>query len=155
MPDLPQVLPTVTLVSATPFNAISPQFVPPTTFSVVVTVTTPWGESAPTNELAVNLIAPNNSVQLQLQVGSGQRNYPIVTGINVYVGVAGGETIAFFFPGKGPADVITVDGTVTGTYQAPPKRSTAFLPDTNGRMISVGTLYRWLNEGLSAYRNHP
>lgn len=148
-PDLPQVLPSVILISATPTNAISGQFVPPTTFSVVVTVTTLWGESAPSNELVVNLVAPNNSIQLQLQIGAGQRNYPIIAGVNVYVGSAGKETIGYFFPGKGPADVITLDGTVTGTYQSPPTRSTAFLPDTNGRFVSVGTLYRWLNEALN------
>lgn len=120
-------------------------------YAFVATFTTPWGETGPSTEQTGTIpVGPNNTLQIVLSDSAGfQRLYPIITGVNIYLGgIAGGETIKFSFPGAGPGTVITLVSIPLPTYQPPPDRNTAYLPDSNGDKISASALFRWINDGL-------
>jgi hypothetical protein len=151
IPDLSTTLPAPILLTVTPINGDGT--VGPGTIYVIATYTTPWGETAPSNELTATISAPNNTLTITTTLGGWNRDYGIVTGVNVYIGggQSGNEVLKFSFPGKGPADTLTLSSIVPVTYQSPPSRSTAYLPDSDGPQFGASTLYLWLNEALAEF----
>lgn len=152
MPDVPATLPTPIVTQLIPANDPSGGVFSPAIYFFKFTYTTIWGESSPSIEQSLAIVGPNNSITFQLSAGIA-RAYPIVTGVNVYAGlVAGSEIIQYSIPtttGLAFPFTLTATPVIAQTYQSPPSRNTAFLPDSNGRMISVGTIYRWINEALN------
>jgi len=150
--DMPQVLPPPHLILLQPTSEPGNGSVGVGPYSVVATFTTPWGETAASNELIGTLVSPNNTLILQVNDSNDyEGDFPIVTGINIYVGkAAGGETIKFTYTGGYPGEIITISvATGNPTYQAPPNKSSAYLPDTNGRFCDAYAMYRTLNEALT------
>lgn len=147
--DLPQVLGSPTVVSSTPVVGDNSVGTGPYVF--VATFTTIWGETAPSSEFSGTIAGPNNTLQILLASASGfQRPYPVITGTNIYLGGAtpGSETVKFSYPGVGPGTPITLVSTPQPTYQGPPQRNTAYLPDTDGDAINAATMFRWMNDAL-------
>lgn len=149
MTDLPQTLPAPTL---TGFTNPAGGF-PVGTYYVVATLLTIWGgETSISNELLVSVAAFQTfTLAYTLPGSSGGTTPPSwVTGMRVYYGSSpGAENQYFTIP------LASINGSFTPptapfttTVQNPPSRSSAYNPDTDGAAVSVGAIYRWLNQGL-------
>lgn len=145
--DQAQTLPAPSILSVTP--VVGDGSVGVGIFSIVVTFTTPWGETDPSTEQTGTLVAPNNTLQIVATLAGFQRGYPIITGTNIYLGgAAGTESLKYSFPGQGPGSVITISSAGNPSYQLPPSRNSAYLPDSDGDKINAATLFRFINDGL-------
>lgn len=145
--DQSQTLPTPLISSVTPIIGDGTIGFGP--LVIVATLTTPWGETDPSTEFALTLSSPNTSVQIVVNVFGWQRAYPIVTGINIYIGAASNqEILKFSFVGSRPGDTLTISNSIPVTYQNPTLRNSAYLPDTDGDKISAAIMFRWINDGL-------
>jgi hypothetical protein len=111
---------------------------------LVATVTNQWGETIPSAEFTVNVVAPNNAVLLNIVYPSDSAFTGIAT-TNIYYGFAGpgSESSVVSFPPNGNLILSQL-----GTPARPPNRPTAFLPDTDGNFIGAFTAYRLLNRAL-------
>ena len=142
--DPPSSLPAPSSVTVTPS--------PTGALSLWLTVTqlTPWGESAPSTEVALTTGAINSTFTV-----AGTCSFA-ATQINVYFTLAGSgledRYLAFTTPSGGVGQFsIPFTLSSAGIAQGfPPSRSSAWLPDTDGTALSAAALYRWLNEGLDA-----
>lgn len=123
---------------------------PPGTYFVVVTFTTPWGETLPCAEFQVTITLPNNTFQVgPLAISGFTASNPSVTGVNVYIGnAAGNEVQQYSFSGSGIGSTVLLLSTTPVIYQAPPTRNTAYLPDSNGDAVSAATMFRWVCDAL-------
>ena len=150
--DLPQLLPPPDNISG--FTAIALQaLVPvlgPGTYFVVITFTTPWGETLPCAEFQVTIALPLNTFQVgPLTISGFSASNPTVTGVNVYVGNASGNEVQqYSFPGSGIGSTVLLLSTTPVAYQTPPTRNTAYLPDTNGDAVSSASMFRWICDAL-------
>lgn len=149
-PDLPiqtypaPPAPVIAGMGAESFGALQPG-----TYYCQSTLIFPWGESLPSAEMTFTL--PGGSNVAVFSLGGVQ---PGMIGHRLYVGqTAGGENAWVFFPFTAAPGY-----PATGAYQyflgypmqfgQPPTRSTAYVPDTNGRMLSAARVFEWLNDGL-------
>lgn len=142
--DLPQTLaPPVLYQTGVPPPPLGGYF-PPQTYYIVATAVTPWGESLPSNEIQVTVLANSN-----INVGVAQEYGFLATTLqsyNIYIGEAPGAEIGVQnFPISG-SSVYTLTGPTDSI--APPQRSSAYLPDTNGSAVSAYTMFRWINDAL-------
>lgn len=142
MPDIPQTLVPPIINGVIPYNDPNGTIQSPTTLYLKLTQINNWGESLPSLELPVIIAAGQNAFSitpLSLQGGN--------TSFRLYIGLAPGQQI-FWVPllGNGPFNILSAFGTNGGS---PPTRSSAFLPDTDGRFASASTWYRWLNSALN------
>jgi hypothetical protein len=138
IPDMPQVLPPPS--AAVSVVASIGSTLPAGTYFVVVTQRNQWGEATGA-ESTQQTVGANQGIQIVSAIVPGAttlRAYLTLTN-----GAAGTEqqyvesTVSPFIISTPPV-----------LAAIPPTRNTAWLPDTNGRLFSAGTLYRWLNEGL-------
>ncbi len=142
-PDLPGVISSPGVPVLTQLQVAGAN-VPPGTWYIKLTLSNLWGETSPSTEASITVVAPNNAINVSWGLIGGTL---IQTGVNAYIGAsAGQESVKFSSTDNTGNFNITTIGQVQSVV---PTRSTAFLPDTNGRMISVGTVYRWLNEALN------
>jgi hypothetical protein len=120
------------------------------TFYASVTYTTPWGETLPCTEFTVTITGPNNTFQVgPLKLGGFQFSIPVITGVNVYVGTAAGnEVLQFRFPGSGPGSTVLLLSTTPTSYQSPPERNSAYLPDTDGDAVNAAMIFRVICDAL-------
>lgn len=149
-PDLPiqtYPAPPAPLVELTDVNPIGG--VNPGTYYCQHTLVFPWGESLPSPETTFTVPIGNNEVYLAL--GGAQ---PGMLGFRLYVGTGlGAENTFIFFPytpavGYPPAYSSHVFRGYPIQFGAPPTRNTAYVPDTDGRMLSASRVFGWLNDGL-------
>ena len=146
--DLPQVLAPPS-IAATPVN--SGGNFGPATYSLVMTLFTPWGETAPSNEQLPVLVGVGNvnsiSVAWSTQALGGIPS--VVSKVRIYLGgpTAGSESLYLDFlpPLVNPIVVTSLTG---AQQQVPTTRNTAYLPDSDGDAISAGIMFRWLNDAL-------
>lgn len=148
IPDMPQVLLPPGLNSVTPVFDPAGTFAPGT-YYFQVTATNQWGESLPSAEFpvvpaaGVTIIAPNNAVQVNFALGQGSSGN---NRLYVSFGSPGNEQVWIPFTSLG--GVATVTGFSGAVAGQPPNRNTAWLPDTDGPLISAGAMFRWVNAGL-------
>jgi hypothetical protein len=118
-----------------------------------VTQLTPWGESAPSTEVAVTTGAVGSTFTI-----TGTCSF-LATSLRVYFTLAGSSLedrySSYTVPvgGLGAFSLaFNLSGTATGqgaiTPGLDPTQSSAWLPDTDGTSLSAAALYRWLGEGL-------
>ena len=113
-----------------------------------VTQLTPWGESAPSTEIAVTTGAIGATFTV-----AGTCSFA-ATAIRVYFTLAGaGQEDRFVsYPaptgGQGAFSLAFTLSMAGITPGFDPVRSSAWLPDTDGTSLSAAALYRWINEGL-------
>jgi hypothetical protein len=150
MPDIPQVLSPPSISNIQALNIVG-SLVPQSTFFVRITSINAWGETLPSNELSVTVGAGQNAFSVDFQTALG--SIPINN--RLYIGISSnGEASWLSFSGTtGTIQVTNINPltSVGGTTVSgsPPTRSSAFLPDTDGRFASAGTWYRWLNSALN------
>jgi hypothetical protein len=141
VPDMPQTLPAPTLISLTATTVVGGTLAAGLTYFIVVTLTNQWGQTDPSAELSVSLTGGQNAIVVSYSTHPGQVQ------VNVYItgGASGTESSYQAFTDTTGSVTMTSTGTVIAT---PPTRNTAWLPDSDGDLISVGAVYRWLNAAL-------
>ena len=113
----------------------------PGTYFLVLTGTNQYGETTPSNEISVQVVAPNNAIDISWNGAYG------VTGYRVYLGFSAGVEIAYLNAGSSSPYRVLANNTqwIPGS---PPQRNSAYMPDTDGDAINAATLFRWINRGL-------
>lgn len=108
-----------------------------------ITWLTSWGETTPSSEVGPIAAGTNKAIDLSAMVPP----YAAV-GARFYFGAASGQEQQYvsFTPG-----VTATVGRVTDTplSGAAPYKSSAYLPDTDGDLVSCYEIYRWINDGLT------
>jgi hypothetical protein len=144
VPDMPQTLPATTATVAVVSSPGSP--LTPGTYALEVTQITPYGETIAASETTGVIIAANQAFQITSPL------QPTATKIRAYYtlpnGAPGteqqyaestGSPFSFYQP--------------TG-YSVPPQLNRAFLPDSDGGLISAAAVFGWLNDGLRFISRH-
>ena len=140
--DPPQNLgpPSSVVVTPTPTGSLAIWF--------TVTQLTPWGESAPSAEVALT----NGAIGSTFTV-TGFCSF-LATQIRVYFTLSGAGNedryISYTVPAGG-IGAFSIQFSLSSSGITPgydPSRSSAWLPDTDGTSLSAASLYRWMNEGL-------
>jgi hypothetical protein len=134
----------------TPSFAATTNVVAPTLFAAGATVylkatqSTLWGETAATVEQSVTNAAAFNVVATIAvsYLASFARIY--------FSLVPGGEDQYIEFAITTPTNSVSIaiNGTSTPIQNFPPNISRAFVPDSDGNILSAALVYRWLNDGL-------
>jgi hypothetical protein len=152
VPDLPGTLPapaTQTEIHAAPVT-FAGGLLPVqgfTTFYLVFTYSTAWGETSPGPEIVITLAAGQNAIFVNPAPSPMQ---PLATAFNCYLGTSsGGEVQRYTFP------MTTQENPVAGipgtfSFATPPQGSSAFLLDSGGSVASAQQLFRWLSDALHA-----
>ena len=144
--------------AADPPNALNPPSsvtvtpLPTGAVSIWFTTTqlTPWGESAPSTEVALT----NGAIGSTFTV-AGNCSFA-ATAIRIYFSLTGtgqeDRYLQYTVPsgGIGAFSIPFTFSTAGITPGFAPARSSAWLPDTDGTALSAAALYRWINEGLDA-----
>lgn len=138
--DVPQVIATAPTAS---FSVVTPASSTLTigNYFLVVTQRNPWGETLQSAESTSQTVGAGQGIQVTSTL------LPGATTIRAYLtfagGAAGSETQ--FIESTTSPFTISTNPVLFGT---PPTRSSAFLPDTDGRMLSASSLFRWLSQAL-------
>ena len=113
------------------------------------TLVFPWGESLPSLEASFTIAPGQDMVNVVLQGAQAG-----MIGFRLYLGTAsGGEYSSVFLPFV-PSPGFPVNGIQSDVYGypvqygSPPTRSTAYVPDSDGRMLAASRVFGWLNDGL-------
>lgn len=142
MPDIPQVMgpPTIGIFTSTVGGGI-----PSGNYFLKLTSINPWGETLASAELPVTLAPGNGTFNISFtNPPGGSNNY------RLYIGsTSGGQNQWIAFSDPLLTGTIVITSLTNANAGTPPTRSSAFLPDTDGRFTSAGTLYRWLNSALN------
>jgi hypothetical protein len=152
VPDLPGTLPAPVPSDLvfTPINTPLGALTASVNYYLVVTYSTPWGESAPSPEITVAMPAGTNAIQ----IATGFSPYvDVISAISVYTStVSGGEIVRSIFP-----MVSGIHATLTVTNQpgtfgiaTPPQGNSAFLLDSGGPVAGAQQIFRWLTDALRA-----
>lgn len=144
VPDMPQTLPQ-TIASASVVAATG-STLPAGTYAVVVTQRNPWGETLPSTEVTGLVVGANQGIQITSAL------QPSCTVIRAYLTLAGGAAGSeqqFIESGTSPF-TISVPIPNAGV---PPVLNKAWLPDTDGSLISATAIYGWVNDGLKIISN--
>jgi hypothetical protein len=117
-------------------------------YYAVLTARTTWGETSPSAEIGPATISGTNQLQASCTVPIG------TTFIRVYFTLAGSgagseqQFIDFPVTSAQWGTSVTFAVTTQGSAGVPPTLNRAFLPDTDGNLISATSIYQWLNDGL-------
>jgi len=146
-PDPCQTLAPPVLNSLAVTNIAGGVFNPGTTYYCVLTALTPFGESLPSNEIALAMTGGNNAITftyafsaLTAVSGTG------LSAIRFYVGGQSGVYNTYIQLSPTP---LTQTVAATNANGNVPTQNRAYLPDSDGGFVSAQTAYRWLNEALS------
>lgn len=138
IPDMPGTLPPPAL-PAVSVVASAGSTLPPATYYVRCSVTTPWGESSASSE------------STQLTVGNGQA---IQVGVGLTTLPLGAATLRVYFGPQGAenqfVDLTSLPAVIAanGTPGVVPVLNRAYLPDLDGTIFPAVNFYAWLREGL-------
>lgn len=118
---------------------------PTQSFLFVLTYLTAFGETLANTEALITPAGGNLTIRVSLT--GGQQIPPGVQNIRLYVGPGVNLENGFvqFTPSQLPFSLTTTTQLTPGKQ---PSRSTAYLPDMDGKMLSVGSMYRFLNDGI-------
>lgn len=147
--DRAQVIPAPVINGLANVNIAGGMLAPSTRYFTVATAETIFGESAPSDEQAIQLGPGDNAFNAVITVASFVNSSALgVTAIRVYFGLASGVYQGYqrftTFPNPYP-----VPGPIVSLIQ-PPGHSTAYLPDSDGPAVGAFAAYRWLNQALAA-----
>lgn len=149
-PDLPiQVYPAPPIFPGVSSELYPTANVQPGTYYFQYTLVFPWGESLPSPEDTYTVPAGNNAVNFAF--GGAQ---PGMLGFKLYAGTQpGAENVSTFFPYIPPISYPTPIFATSWLgyplqFGTPPARNTAYVPDTDGRMVNAARVFGWLNDGL-------
>ena len=139
VPDMPQVLPPTVATAAVVSAAGST--LPAGTYAVVVTQRNPYGETLYSGETTGLVVGANQGIQITSPL------QPSATTIRAYFSLPGGAagTEQQFVESATSPFTVAAPLPNAGT---PPQLNRAFLPDTDGGLISCAAVYGWLNDGL-------
>jgi hypothetical protein len=117
---------------------------------------TPWGETLPSNEVSVTLTPGNQTMVINWGPPSYGTNFSYVSPkltVRIYLGWLGSGQQDSYLEFNNVSSPIVLSGGqgqfLTPVPGVPPQRSSAYLPDTDGRLINASTMFRWLNEALN------
>jgi hypothetical protein len=118
-----------------------------TTFYVVCTYLTPWGETAPGPESVIAL-GGGNAISANPSPSPYQQG--LATGFNVYIGTASGAEIQrySFTMAEQENPCAYIPGSFS--FAPPPTGNSAFLLDSGGPVAGAQQLFRWLTDALRA-----
>jgi len=139
VPDMPQVLPATTAVVAV--VAAIGSTLPAGTYACVVTQRNQWGETIASGETTGLVVGANQGIQVTSALQPG------ATTIRAYLtllGGAAGTEQQFIESTISPFTI----STPLPSSGVPPVLSRAWLPDTDGNLISCTAIYGWVNDGL-------
>lgn len=155
VPDLPGTLnaPGATDVTYAPATIAGGQLPGGTTFFLIFTYSTLWGETSAGPEQQVTLAGGQNAIQVTIPVANPYVG--MASAFNVYLGTySGGEVYKYSFTPVGiPAPpLIYTMASIPGTYTlaTPPQGNSAFLLDSGGPVAGAQQLFRWLTDALRA-----
>lgn len=139
IPDMPQVLPASTASVSVVSSAGST--LPAGTYACVVTQRNQWGETLYSGETTGLVVGTNQGIQVTSPLQPG------ATTIRAYLtlpGGAAGSEQQFVESSVSPF-IISAPLPSSGV---PPTLNRAFLPDTDGNLVSASAIYQWLCDGL-------
>jgi hypothetical protein len=136
---MPQVLPP-TVATAIEVASIG-STLPAGTYAVVVTQLNPYGETIAAGETTGIAILTNQGIQITSPL------QPSATKIRAYLTLPGGAagTEQQFIESTTSPFTIATPPPNAGT---PPQNNRAYLPDTDGQLISATAMFGWANDGL-------
>ncbi len=139
VPDMPQVLPP-TVATVTVVAAIG-STLPAGTYAVVVTQRNPYGETLPVGETTGLVVGANQGIQVVSPL------QPSATVVRAYFSLPGGAagTEQQYVESANGTFIVAAPLVLAAT---PPQLNRAFLPDTDGGLISASAMFGWLNDGL-------
>lgn len=106
-----------------------------------------WGETSPKSAQTVTVDGPHPS--MQLTGPSGITGFPPgITKVRAYFGRTSGQLNQYvdFTPAQIIAGTAIISAPGSAGYV--PERNSAYLPDTDGKALSVSSVYRWFNDGV-------
>jgi hypothetical protein len=140
---MPMTLVPPGISSVAPTN-VSNGLVEPNTYYFVLTTVNDYGETVGSNEMSTVVAAPNNAVLINFYGSPGN-----IGNFRLYIGLAQGAEASYInVPNDFTGAFIWNTSTSTLIAGYPPQRSTAWMPDTDGALISAFAIYGWLNDGL-------
>ena len=139
VPDMPQVLPPTSAVVGV--VAAAGSTLPAGTYNVIVTQRNPYGETTAIGETTGLSVGANQGIQITSPLQPG------ATAIRAYLTLPGGAagTEQQFIEGTQSPFTIATPPPSAGV---PPQLNKAFLPDTDGPLISATAMFGWANDGL-------
>jgi hypothetical protein len=121
--------------------SIAPSSLPLGTYACVVTQRTLYGETSPSTEVTGLVVGVNQGIQVTSAL------QPSAVAIRAYLtlpGGAAGSEQQFVESTASPFTIVAAPPSAG----VPPLNNRAFLPDTDGQLISCTAVYGWLNDGL-------
>ena len=144
VPDMPQTLPQT--VASAAVVAAGGSTLAAGTYAVVVTQRNPWGETLPSTEATALVVGGGQGIQITSAL------QPSATVIRAYLtlpGGANGSEQQFVESNTSPFTI----STPPANAGVPPVLNKAWLPDTDGPLISTTAIYGWINDGLAIISN--
>lgn len=148
IPDMPQVLVPPILIAAVAGSSGST--LPDGNYLAVVTARSQWGETLPSSENnPAVVIGGGQPLQLDVQVPFG------AAFIRIYYTAPGGLTgteqqyTDFAVTSAQWGSDVIFSVTAVGNPGIPPSLNRAWIPDTDGNLVSAAAIYGWLNDGLA------
>jgi hypothetical protein len=143
--DMPPTLGLPVIVSATPYTDPNGLIPPAANYFILVTQLNPWGESLPSVEFPVPMVAPNNAIALVISGSQGASLPGGLSSYRIYLGYATGQENFWVTASQSSFNMLSI---APNTGGLPPQRSTAYFPDSDGDAISAYSMFRWLNDAL-------
>lgn len=146
MTDLPQSIAAPMLTSPVAVSVTAANAFPVGTWFFVATLTNTWGETLASNEVTLT-VGVNQTPQFTFGFPGG---VALIVGMRVYFGPSAGsenQYVSFTAAQLAGTTIVTLPAPI-GTVQAPPGRSTAYLPDSDGQALGAYAIYRLLNQAL-------
>jgi hypothetical protein len=113
------------------------------TYYIVLTALNQWGETIASSEVSL-VVAFNQTLQFTANFAGG---IPLgATKMRAYIGTQAGQENQY----NEFTSLPYAYNPAVAVAQVPPTRNTAYLPDSDGGVVSVSALYRWLNDGLKS-----
>lgn len=139
IPDMPQVLPATTATASVVSSSGST--LPAGTYACVVTQRNQWGETTASGETTGLVVGANQGIQVTSPLQPG------ATTIRAYLTLPGGSagTEQQFI--ESTVSPFTISSPLPSSG-VPPTLNRAFLPDTDGNLVSATAIYQWLCDGL-------
>jgi len=153
MADLPQSFPTPSILNVATASGL---LLSVGTWYIRITIITPFGETAPSNERSIVTTTNNQNVSVAVGVAGEGVNTQVLA-VRIYFSQQSQGQVTYQqispFPANGIVTTVDAntqpDASLLIVNGAPPSRSTAYLPDTDGPAFGAYAFYRALNQALS------
>ena len=139
VPDMPQTLPATVATVAVVTAAGST--LPAGTYACVVTQLNAYGETLYSGETTGLVVGANQGIQVTSPLQPG------ATTIRAYLTLPGGASGSEQQYAQSTSSPFTISTPLTNAG-VPPQLNKAFLPDSDGNLISAAAMFYWLNDGL-------